>query len=175
MGLLRLLRAPVPLPHLGLLSAHRAVHVVSPPRPRAHSNENLARGAVQRARLKACALVTIASPAAVASLCVRAVAGESIAGGEGALPVVVTIAHCCSVALAAALLIEAAARCFEVLSLLSCRSETLLEIKCEDDDDERESRKEDMVAFDLRTAEGSLISEWGLERIAWLPCAPMNT
>ena len=60
---------------------------------------------------------------------------------------------------ATALMCEAAAGCFEVLTLLQCRAQTLLETKCKDDEEEAASDIANTLSLDLRVAEGCIA--WG--------------
>ena len=93
------------------------------------------------------------------SLLVRWASGYPLAGGDGALPIVATVAHISAMLLAANLLVEAAATAFEFLELLRCRAMTLGEMQITDDAEEAAAAKADTIALDLRFAEG--IIAWG--------------
>ena len=109
-----------------------------------------------RTRFKLLAMFIFSVPLALASFVVRAVYGLPVSGGEGTLPVLMTVLHVASLLIAVTLMVEAGSGCFEVLSLLKCRARTLLEIKCKDDDEEEAAQRASTLSLDLRGAEGCI-------------------
>ena len=120
------------------------------------SNKKYLEGQGRRGMLKFLAFIGIGTPTAFLSMLVRYVSGYPISGGAGYFPVLMTCAHVMSLYLVVGLFVEAAARSFDLLHLLSCRAKTLGEIKCTDDAEERAAQKADTLSLDLRTAEGCI-------------------
>ena len=88
----------------------------------ASSNREFWNGRTKRERLKYLVMLLVGTPTAFMSMFVRLVNGYPPAGGVGALPALMTVAHICSMFLATSLFVEAAAQSFELLALLKCRA-----------------------------------------------------
>ena len=117
------------------------------------SNAIYKRGTRKRTVFKWTASLVFGLPAASISLVLRIAWGLPAGGGDGMLPVLMTVAHVSAMVTVAIVYAEAASEAFDILWLLKCRMHTLRAMKYTDSDEEQAALLAGTIALDLRAAE----------------------